>query len=102
VQEDPPELRIAGRCKTIERHGRETYPPAGSEKRQAAKASGRDGRRRSTSRRRGAGFEIADSVDAPNTHALFVYGRERIKLEYVEHTASFALDEEHMRQRRIG
>jgi catechol 2,3-dioxygenase-like lactoylglutathione lyase family enzyme len=37
------------------------------------------------------GLEIADIVDAPNTHALFVYGPERIKLEYVEHKASFAL-----------
>jgi hypothetical protein len=32
-----------------------------------------------------------DIVDAPNTCALFVYGPERIKLEYVEHKASFAL-----------
>jgi hypothetical protein len=30
-------------------------------------------------------------ADAPNTDALFVYGPERIKLEYVEHKASFAL-----------
>jgi catechol 2,3-dioxygenase-like lactoylglutathione lyase family enzyme len=37
------------------------------------------------------GLEIADVVDAPNTYALFVYGPERIKLEYVEHKASFAL-----------
>jgi len=37
------------------------------------------------------GLEIADIVDAPNTYALFVYGPERIKLEYVEHKASFAL-----------
>jgi hypothetical protein len=37
------------------------------------------------------GLEIADIVDAPNTHALFVHGPERIKLEYVEHKASFAL-----------
>jgi catechol 2,3-dioxygenase-like lactoylglutathione lyase family enzyme len=36
-------------------------------------------------------LEIADVVDAPNTYALFVYGPERIKLEYVEHKASFAL-----------
>jgi catechol 2,3-dioxygenase-like lactoylglutathione lyase family enzyme len=37
------------------------------------------------------GLEIADVVDAPNTYALFLYGPERIKLEYVEHKASFAL-----------
>ncbi len=37
------------------------------------------------------GLEIVDVVDAPNTSALFVYGPERIKLEYVEHKASFAL-----------
>ncbi|HEX2110225.1 MAG TPA: VOC family protein [Gaiellaceae bacterium] len=40
---------------------------------------------------RNRGLEIADVVDAPNTYALFVYGPERIKLEYVEHKASFAL-----------
>jgi hypothetical protein len=28
VQEDPPKLRIAGRCKAIKRHGRKSYPPA--------------------------------------------------------------------------
>jgi catechol 2,3-dioxygenase-like lactoylglutathione lyase family enzyme len=37
------------------------------------------------------GLEIVNVVDAPNTYALFVYGPERIKLEYVEHKASFAL-----------
>jgi catechol 2,3-dioxygenase-like lactoylglutathione lyase family enzyme len=36
-------------------------------------------------------FEIADIVDAQNTRALFVWGPERIKLEYVEHKDSFAL-----------
>jgi hypothetical protein len=30
VLEDPPKLRVAGRCKTVERHGRKTYPPEGS------------------------------------------------------------------------
>jgi catechol 2,3-dioxygenase-like lactoylglutathione lyase family enzyme len=37
------------------------------------------------------GLEIADVVDAPNTYAVFVWGPERIKLEYVEHKASFSL-----------
>jgi catechol 2,3-dioxygenase-like lactoylglutathione lyase family enzyme len=37
------------------------------------------------------GLEIAEIVDAPNTHALFLWGPERIKLEYVEHKAAFAL-----------
>ena len=37
------------------------------------------------------GLEIADIVDAPNTYAVFVWGPERIKLEYVEHKASFSL-----------
>ena len=37
------------------------------------------------------GLEIADIVDAPNTLAVFVWGPERIKLEYVEHKPSFSL-----------
>lgn len=37
------------------------------------------------------GIEIADVVDAPNTLALFVHGPDRVKLEYVEHKASFSL-----------
>ena len=30
-------------------------------------------------------------VDAANTYAVFVYGPDRIKLEYVEHKPSFSL-----------
>jgi catechol 2,3-dioxygenase-like lactoylglutathione lyase family enzyme len=37
------------------------------------------------------GVEIADVVDAPNTYAVFVWGPERVKLEYVEHKPSFSL-----------
>jgi catechol 2,3-dioxygenase-like lactoylglutathione lyase family enzyme len=37
------------------------------------------------------GLEIADVVDAPNTYAVFVWGPDGIKLEYVEHKASFSL-----------
>jgi catechol 2,3-dioxygenase-like lactoylglutathione lyase family enzyme len=37
------------------------------------------------------GVEIDDVVDAPNTLALFVYGPDRVRLEYVEHKASFSL-----------
>jgi catechol 2,3-dioxygenase-like lactoylglutathione lyase family enzyme len=37
------------------------------------------------------GLEIADVVDAPNTYAVFVWGPDRIKLEYVEHKPGFAL-----------
>lgn len=37
------------------------------------------------------GLEIADIVDAPNTLALFVWGPDRVKLEYVEHKTSFSL-----------
>jgi catechol 2,3-dioxygenase-like lactoylglutathione lyase family enzyme len=35
--------------------------------------------------------EIADVVDAPNTYAVFVWGPERVKLEYVEHKPTFSL-----------
>lgn len=38
-----------------------------------------------------AGFEVADVVDAENTFAVFVWGPDRVKLEYVEHKASFSL-----------
>jgi catechol 2,3-dioxygenase-like lactoylglutathione lyase family enzyme len=37
------------------------------------------------------GLEIADVVDAANTYAVFVWGPDRIKLEYVEHKPGFSL-----------
>lgn len=37
------------------------------------------------------GVAIADFVDAPNTVALFVWGPDRVKLEYIEHKPSFSL-----------
>ena len=37
------------------------------------------------------GVEIEELVDAPNTLALFVWGPDRVKLEYVEHKPSFSL-----------
>ena len=37
------------------------------------------------------GVEVADVVDAPNTYAVFVWGPERVKLEYVEHKPTFSL-----------
>ena len=37
------------------------------------------------------GIEIDDFVDAPNTLALFVWGPDRVKLEYIEHKPSFCL-----------
>jgi catechol 2,3-dioxygenase-like lactoylglutathione lyase family enzyme len=37
------------------------------------------------------GIEIADVVDASNTYAVFVWGPDRIKIEYVEHKPSFSL-----------
>ncbi|HEU4449874.1 MAG TPA: VOC family protein [Gaiellaceae bacterium] len=39
----------------------------------------------------GRGLEIADVVDGPNTYAVFVWGPDRIKLEYVEHKPTFSL-----------
>ena len=38
-----------------------------------------------------AGVEVADVVDAANTYAVFVWGPERVKLEYVEHKPTFSL-----------
>ena len=40
---------------------------------------------------RDLGLEIADVVDAANTYALFVWGPERVKIEYVEHKPEFSL-----------
>ncbi len=37
------------------------------------------------------GIEIAEVRDAPNTFAVFVWGPDRIKLEYVEHKPTFSL-----------
>jgi catechol 2,3-dioxygenase-like lactoylglutathione lyase family enzyme len=39
-----------------------------------------------------AGAQVADVVDAPNTYAVFVWGPERVKLEYVEHKPGFSLE----------
>jgi catechol 2,3-dioxygenase-like lactoylglutathione lyase family enzyme len=36
-------------------------------------------------------LDVADVVDAANTLAVFVWGPDRIKLEYVEHKPSFSL-----------
>ena len=40
---------------------------------------------------RAQGLEVADVVDAANTKAVFLWGPERVKIEYVEHKASFSL-----------
>src|SRR5262249_26109757 len=37
------------------------------------------------------GVETDKVVDAANTYAVFVWGPERVKLEYVEHKPGFAL-----------
>jgi catechol 2,3-dioxygenase-like lactoylglutathione lyase family enzyme len=37
------------------------------------------------------GVEIDDVVDAPNTYAVFLWGPERVRIEYVQHKASFSL-----------
>jgi catechol 2,3-dioxygenase-like lactoylglutathione lyase family enzyme len=37
------------------------------------------------------GLEIADVVDGENTYAVFVWGPDGIKLEYVEHKPTFSL-----------
>ena len=37
------------------------------------------------------GVEIDDVVDAPNTYAVFLWGPERVRIEYVEHKATFSL-----------
>ena len=46
------------------------------------------------------GLDVADYVDAANTLAVFVWGPDRIKLEYVEHKPGFSLEYRHARSRR--
>ena len=38
-----------------------------------------------------AGFDVESVVDAANTFAVFVWGPERVRLEYVEHKPEFSL-----------
>jgi catechol 2,3-dioxygenase-like lactoylglutathione lyase family enzyme len=40
---------------------------------------------------RDLGVEIDNVVDAPNTVAVFVWGPERVRIEYVEHKPTFSL-----------
>jgi catechol 2,3-dioxygenase-like lactoylglutathione lyase family enzyme len=40
---------------------------------------------------RDRGFDVADVVDAANTKAVFVWGPEGVKVEYVEHKPTFSL-----------
>lgn len=37
------------------------------------------------------GIEVDDWVDAPNTLAVFVFGPDRVRVEYVEHKPGFSL-----------
>jgi catechol 2,3-dioxygenase-like lactoylglutathione lyase family enzyme len=40
---------------------------------------------------RDLGVEVDNVVDAPNTLAVFVWGPERVRIEYVEHKPTFSL-----------
>jgi catechol 2,3-dioxygenase-like lactoylglutathione lyase family enzyme len=40
---------------------------------------------------RDLGIEVQDFVDAPNTLAVFLWGPERVRIEYVEHKPTFSL-----------
>jgi catechol 2,3-dioxygenase-like lactoylglutathione lyase family enzyme len=40
---------------------------------------------------RESGIEIDNVVDAPNTYAVFLWGPERVRVEYVEHKPTFSL-----------
>ena len=42
-------------------------------------------------RARERGADVAEVKDAANTLAVFVWGPDRIKVEYVEHKPSFSL-----------
>jgi catechol 2,3-dioxygenase-like lactoylglutathione lyase family enzyme len=38
-----------------------------------------------------AGIDVESVVDAPNTYAVFLWGPDRVRIEYVEHKPSFSL-----------
>ncbi len=38
-----------------------------------------------------AGIEVESVVDAPNTYAAFLWGPDRVRIEYVEHKPGFSL-----------
>ncbi len=38
-----------------------------------------------------AGIEVESVVDAPNTYAVFLWGPDRVRIEYVEHKPGFSL-----------
>src|ERR687888_408516 len=40
---------------------------------------------------RDTGIEIDNVVDAANTYAVFLWGPERVRVEYVEHKPTFSL-----------
>jgi hypothetical protein len=40
---------------------------------------------------RETGIEIDNVVDAANTYAVFLWGPERVRVEYVEHKPTFSL-----------
>jgi catechol 2,3-dioxygenase-like lactoylglutathione lyase family enzyme len=50
-----------------------------------------DSGRRQLEEAKRRGIEVAEVRDAANTFAVFVWGPDRIKLEYVEHKPSFSL-----------
>jgi hypothetical protein len=37
------------------------------------------------------GIEVESVVDAANTYAAFLWGPERVRIEYVEHKSTFSL-----------
>jgi hypothetical protein len=37
------------------------------------------------------GIEVESVVDAANTYAAFLWGPERVRIEYVEHKPTFSL-----------
>ena len=79
--------RRVPRARQRRRAGRDR--PAAAE---PPRRAGRRGRGDGARRREAAGAEIEDVVDAANTYAVFVWGPERVKLEYVEHKPSFSLE----------
>jgi hypothetical protein len=38
-----------------------------------------------------AGIEVESVVDAANTYAIFLWGPDRVRIEYVEHKPTFSL-----------
>ena len=85
---DGSRLQVGDKWMVLERGRRADSRAAAAEPHRAARRLRAGAARGGAS---GAGLDVAEVRDAANTYAVFVWGPDRIKLEYVEHKPGFAL-----------